>query len=429
MVHYSPCDYNQSLDSHLDARLSLLVDLYKDLHAHPELSGEEVRTSGIMACEMESAGFTVTREVGGHGVVGVLRNGDGPVVMIRADMDGLPLEEETGLPYASREKALTHDGREVGVMHACGHDLHCTVLAGTAHFLSSVLDMWSGTVVLIAQPSEETVSGAERMIADGLYTRFPRPDCGLALHASPDLPPGHVGYREGVFSAGAESLDILVHGIGGHAAHPDQGRDPIVLAAQLILQFQTIITREVPAGEFGLITVASIHGGTKHNTIPDQVHLRVNIRYFERRVRDLILSSIARMCEYTARSAGIPGDRLPLLTFQNESVPPLENDPALTTGVIAALTLYLGADHIHRMAPLTGSEDFGLFGKVSPPIPLCYLRLGTGHEKGAYLHSTRFSLSPVEGIRNGMTVLSIAALSVLTASGVQQGQFFPSGGR
>ncbi len=425
MCPEGPCSSIKPLEDFLGTRLVYLAALYKDLHSHPELSGKEIRTAGVMAREMENAGFQVTRGIGGHGVVGVLRNGDGPVVMIRADMDALPLEEETGLPYASRERARTCDGREVGVMHACGHDLHCTVLAGTAHFLSLVRNTWSGIVVLVAQPSEETVSGAEMMIADGLYERFPRPDCGLALHVSPDLPNGHLGYREGIFTAGAESLDILVRGIGGHAAHPDRGRDPVVLAAQLVLQFQTIITREVPAGEFGLITVASIHGGTKHNAIPDNVHLQVNIRYFKEGIRDLILSSIARICAHTARAAGIPEDLLPVLTFQQESVPPLENDEGLTRCVIAALTRCIGKDRIRRLDPLTGSEDFGLFGRVTPPIPLCYLRLGTDDGTGVYLHSTRFSLSPEEGIRNGIIVMSVAALSILYPSGASQGQPSP----
>jgi hippurate hydrolase len=429
MLPHSACNQAQPLNSHLETRLPSLVELYKDLHSHPELSGQEVRTSEVMAGEMKSAGFRVEMRIGGHGVVGVLQNGDGPVVMIRADMDALPLVEETGLPYASRQRALLPDGKEVGVMHACGHDLHCTVLAGTAHVLASMQDTWGGTVVLVAQPSEETVSGAEKMIADGLYIRFPRPDCGLALHVSPELPSGHLGYREGIFTAGAESLDILVRGIGGHAAHPDRGRDPIVLAAQLILQFQTIITREVPAGEFGLITVASIHAGTKHNAIPDQVHLQANIRYFRDEVRDLILTSIARICKYTAMSAGIPEDRLPVITLLVESVPPLENDPLLTSRVISALTPCLGAERIHRLAPLTGSEDFGLFGKVNPPIPLCYLRLGTDEGQSAYLHSTRFSLSPEKGIRNGVTVMSLAALSLLGTRGDQAEQPSPGGGR
>ncbi len=413
MKNHPICDCLGALDAHIEHHLASLVDLYKDLHAHPELSEEEIRTADVMAREMEHAGCDVSRGVGGYGVVGVLRNGVGPVVMIRADMDALPIEEETGLSYASRKKVRSRDGREVGVMHACGHDLHCTILAGTARFLSSVTGTWRGTILFIAQPSEERASGAIRMIEEGLYTRFGRPDCGLALHVSPDLPVGQVGYREGVFSAGAESLDITVRGIGGHAAHPDRARDPIVLAALLILQFQTIITREVPAGKFGLITVGAIHGGVKHNAIPDEVHLQVNIRYFEPSVRDLVLASIRRICEYTARSHGIPEDRLPVITFQPESVPPLENDPSLTAKVISVLAECLGKERLCRMAPLTGSEDFGFFGSVDPPIPLCYLRLGTGVKNGIYLHSSRFCVCPEDGIRNGVALMSLAALSLL----------------
>lgn len=426
MRWHSPCEALPELDQYLERDLEHLDGLFKDLHAHPELSGREGRTSAIISREMERAGFVVSTGVGGHGVVGVLGSGRSPVVMIRADMDALPLVEESGLSYASREKVTLPDGRTAGVMHACGHDLHCTVLAGTASFLGSVPDAWSGTVVLVAQPSEETASGAERMIADGLYSRFPRPDCCLALHVSPDLPPGVIGYREGIFSAGSDSIDILVRGIGGHAAHPDRCRDPIVLAAQLVLQFQTIVTREVKAGEFGLITVASIHGGVKHNAIPDEVRLMVNTRYFSEEVREVILASIARICMHTARSAGVPEDRLPLITLLDESVPPLENDPSLTAQVIVALTECLGNEHIRRIAPLTGSEDFGVFGRVSPPIPLCYLRLGTAEEGGAYLHSPRFFVSPETAIRNGVTTMSLAALSVLLS--VSGGSHPPSAG-
>jgi len=424
----APCDFMQSLDEYLRDHIPELVALYRDLHAHPELSGQEARTSTVIATEMGSAGFRVTRGIGGHGVVGVLENGIGPVVMIRADMDALPIDEDTGLSYASLERAVAPDGKEVGVMHACGHDLHCTVLAGTAHYLSGIRDHWTGTVVLVAQPSEEKGSGAQGMIDDGLYTRFPRPDCALSFHVSPELPAGHVGYREGVFTAGSESLDIIVRGIGGHAAHPDRCRDPIVLAAQLILQFQTIITREVPSGEFGLITVAAVHGGTKHNSIPDQVNLQVNIRFFSRAVRDLILDSIARVCEHSARSMGMPEDRLPVITLIDESVSPIENDPELTSGIISALAPCVGRDRIHRMAPLTGSEDFGLFGEVSPPVPLCYLRLGTGSLGEIYLHSPRFSLDPEDCTRNGVVVMSLAALSVLGLQGRSRGHPSAAGG-
>lgn len=405
------CNILACVQSYIDEILSPLVALYQDLHENPELSGQEMRTSARLERELSDLGFLTTAGVGGCGVVGVLSKGEGPVVMIRADMDALPITEETDLPYASRVRAREACGREVGVMHACGHDLHMAVLVGTAQILSQCLHCWSGTLVLVCQPSEETVSGAEKMLSDGLYARFPRPDFAMALHAGPDLAPGILGFRGGVFSAGTESLDIRVRGIGGHAAHPEHTIDPVVLASQMVLSFQTIISRELPPREFGVVTVGSIHGGAKHNAIPDEVTLQVNLRYFKEPVRDLLLSSIARIAEFTARTAGVPEDRLPVITVVNESVPPLENDPSLTDRVMSILARSLGPDRVVTIEPLSGSEDFGLFGKVEPRVPLCYFRLGTGGE--VYLHNSRFTIPPEESIRNGVIAMSLAAAGLL----------------
>lgn len=411
MPHSGSCNILACVQSYIDEILPPLVSLYQDLHEHPELSGQEIRTSARMERELSDLGFRTIGGVGGCGVVGVLSRGEGPVVMIRADMDALPITEETDLPYASRVRTREASGREVGVMHACGHDLHMAVLVGTAKVLSQCLHCWSGTLVLVCQPSEETVSGAEKMLNDGLYARFPRPDYALALHAGPDLAPGILGFRGGVFSAGAVSLDIRVRGIGGHAAHPERTRDPVVLVSQMVLSFQTIVSRELAPGEFGVVTVGSIHGGTKHNAIPDEVVLQVNIRYFREPVRDLLLTSIRRIAEFAARTAGVPEDRLPVIAVADESVPPLENDPSLTDRVMSILARSLGPDRIVTIDPLYGSEDFGLFGRVEPPVPLCYFRLGTGG--GAYLHNSRFTILPGESIRDGVIAMSLAAAGLL----------------
>jgi len=400
--------------STIDSAYPSLLDLYRDLHAHPELSGQEAWTAERLAGELEQVGCRVTRGVGGHGVVAIFANGEGPALLVRADMDGLPVREETGLPYQSRVRMQDSRGREVDVMHACGHDIHMTALVGAAWVLTRLRDRWSGTLVLVGQPSEESVSGAARMVADSLYSRFPRPSAGIALHVAPDLPAGTIGYREGIFSAGSESLDIVIPGIGGHAAHPDQTRDPVVTAAQVILAFQTIVSRELPPLEFGIITVASVHGGLKHNAIPDEVLLQANIRYFKKPVRDLLLNAIRRVTEGVVKSAGLPASHTPRISLLPESVPPMTNDPALTTRVTGALARVLGSGSVVRIDPLTGSEDFGVFGFAEPPLPLCYFRVGCADPPGScgFLHSSRFSPPPAV-IRDATRALVIAAMELL----------------
>jgi amidohydrolase len=401
----------------IDDAYPSLEEFYKELHSHPELSGQEIRTAGRLAEVLEKAGYVVTREVGGHGVVAMLSNGQGPMIMFRADMDALPIREETGLPYQSSARAKDAMGRDVDVMHACGHDLHMTALVGAARILSSLRDHWSGTLMLICQPSEETVSGSAQMVADGLYTRFGRPDAALSFHVAPDLPEGIIGYREGTFTAGSESLDITIFGIGGHAAHPEQTRDPVVMAARTILAFQTIVSRECPPDEFAVLTVASVHGGLKHNAIPDEVTLQVNVRYFDRKIRDLQLNAIRRTVEGIAHSAGIPRDLMPRITLQPESVPPLVNDPALTRRIATAFSRSFGIGRVRQIKPLTGSEDFGLFGIADPPVPVCYFRVGCSDDNQTcgYLHSSRFAPDPAV-IRSAVTALVVAAAELLDGS-------------
>lgn len=407
-------DFLTLADPVIDKAFPSLEKLYREFHAHPELSGQEEWTSQRLADELKDAGYAVTRGVGGHGVVALLENGPGPRVMIRADMDALPVREETALSYQSRIKATDPKGREVDVMHACGHDLHMTALLGAARAFSALRQHWKGSLMLIGQPSEETVSGSALMMGDGLYARFGRPEAALSFHVAPDLPEGVIGYREGIFTAGSESLDITVRGVGGHAAHPEQTRDPVVAAARMILAFQTIVSREVPPDEFAVITVASVHGGLKHNAIPEEVVLQVNVRYFDPKMRDLLLCAIRRTAEGVALSSGIPPELMPRIDLLPESVPPLVNDPALTDRVAGVFVRAFGGDRVRRIKPLTGSEDFGLFAKADPPVPVCYFRLGCDDGKGrcGFLHSSRFS-PDTRLIRTAVSALLVAAAELL----------------
>jgi hippurate hydrolase len=290
------------LDARIAKELDSLVEMYKHLHQHPELSYEEKETSALVAKELRQLGFEVTEKVGkypdagrtGYGVVAVLRNGAGPTVMVRTDLDALPVEERTNLPYASRAKAPL-DGNEVSVMHACGHDIHMASFLGTAQMLARMRDRWSGTLVMIGQPAEERGGGALAMLRDGLYTRFPRPDYVLALHSAADMPAGMIGYREGYALANVDSVDITIRGVGGHGAYPHATKDPIVIAAQVIVSLQTIVSREVSPLDSAVVTVGSIHGGAKHNIIPDEVHMQLTVRSYKPETRKQVLASIERI--------------------------------------------------------------------------------------------------------------------------------------
>ena len=402
-----------------------LEGLYRDFHAHPELSGREEETAARMAEELRRSGLAVHTGIGGHGVVGVLANGPGPAVMIRSDMDALPVEEKTGLPYASTVRVgVETRAVKVGVMHACGHDLHMAVMAGAVRLLAAVRDSWSGTLLAVAQPAEETGAGARAMVRDGIFTRFPRPAAALALHVDPNIPAGKIGYRPGIISAGSSSLDITVRGIGGHAAHPHQAIDPVVIAARLILALQTLVSRETDPREMAVLTVGAIHGGTKHNAIPDEVVLRVNIRYNSDAVRDRLLSSIDRMARGIALSAGVPDDLMPVIRRPGEATPPMVNDPDLTERVRAGLVPVLGEENVICIPQLTGSEDFSVFGNGDPPVPICYLRLGAADPRELeesrrtgrdlpYLHNSRFAPPPDPTIRTGAIAMAAAVATLL----------------
>jgi len=369
------------------AEAQFLRGLYEHLHANPELSFQERATSARIARELGDIGFEVTSGVGGYGLVAILENGVGPTLMLRADMDALPVEEQTGLPYASTATAALDDGTRVPVMHACGHDIHMTVLVGAARRLAAAPDSWRGTLMLIAQPAEERGAGARLMLGDGLFERFPRPDFNLALHVSAELPAGTIGYTRGYAMANVDSVDISVRGIGGHGAYPHKTKDPVVLAAQLVLQLQTIVSREISPLESAVITVGSIHGGSKHNIIGDSVKLQLTVRSYSDETRDNLLRRIREISLGLARTAGLPEDLLPVVKVKDEYTPSVYNDPVLTNRVVSILGATFGESHVKAVPPVMAGEDFARYGRTQPPIPSVLFWLGAV-DPGRYAAAT-----------------------------------------
>ncbi|MGE3244337.1 MAG: amidohydrolase [Pirellulales bacterium] len=355
----------------INTNVKSLVELYQQLHQMPELSQQENKTSAKFADELREAGFQVTTNVGGYGVVGVLKNGAGKTLMLRTDLDALPVAEETGLPYASKVRTKDERGATVGVMHACGHDLHMTNMIGVARYLASHRDDWSGTLVVIGQPAEEKGQGAQAMLDDGLFRRFPRPDFAVALHVGSDLPPGKIEYRGGFSQANVDSVDITIKGRGGHGSAPDTTIDPIVISARLVLDLQTIVSREIKATDPAVITVGSIHGGTKHNIIGDDCHLQLTVRSYSPEVREKLLSAIRRKTMAAAASSGAPD---PVIEV-SEGTPALFNDLALTERVAAKIKQVLGDENVSEAKPSMGGEDFSQYGLAG--VPICMYRLGT----------------------------------------------------
>ena len=343
-----------------------LTAIYRDLHAHPELSFHETRSAAIMAAEARKAGFAVTEKVGGTGVVAVMANGPGPVVMLRADMDALPVAEQTGLPFASTVRATGADGRETPVMHACGHDTHMTTWIETARRMAALKDRWSGTLVMIGQPAEEMNAGAKAMIDDGLFTRFPRPDMVIAFHDSASLPAGTVGWTPGPALAAVDSVDILVRGVGGHGAAPATTKDPIVLAARIVTTLQTLASRETDPQDAVVVTVGSIHGGTKHNIIPDSVKLQLTVRSYSRATRDALIAGIRRIARGEAIAAGLPDTLMPEVTMFGTYAPETVNDDALTGRLARIFTARFGAERARQVRGSMVSEDFALYRLALP---------------------------------------------------------------
>lgn len=408
----------------LAADYPALDALYKHLHTYPELSLMEEKTAARVATELRTAGYEVTEKFGGTGVVGILKNGPGPVLYIRTDLDALPVTEETGLPYASQVRVTNLSGQQVGVMQACGHDIHMTIFTGTARMLAAMKDQWSGTVVFIGQPAEEIGAGARNMLAAGLYAKFPKADYVLGVHDSASLPAGTIGMVEGAAWANVDSMDITVRGRGGHGAYPHNTIDPVVLAARIVVALQTVVSRETRPLDPAVVTVGSIHGGTKHNIIPNEVKLQLTLRSYSENVRAHTIAAIKRICRGEAIAAGVPDDLLPIVTVAEEQFTPATyNDPALTRRVRGAITAWVGADNVKSIDPEMGGEDFGLFS-LDRKIPLTMFRVGavdpakyaesqrTG-EPLPSLHSSKFAPLPEPTIKTGITAMTGAALDLL----------------
>ncbi len=400
--------------SHRDEFLAL----YTHLHTHPELSYQEVETAGRVAAELKRAGAKVTTGVGKLGVVGVIENGPGPVVLVRTDMDALPIIEQTGLPYASTVKARDSQGRDVGVMHACGHDVHMTCFIGTARWLAEHKDRWNGTVVMAAQPAEEAIGGARNMLADGLYTRFPRPDFALALHCHSSEPAGTVWYRGGPLLASSTSLSVIIRGKGGHGAWPNRTVDPIVLAALAILDFQTIVSREVEPIQPAVVTVGSIHGGTRHNIIGDEVKLQLTLRAFSEPVRLQLIEGVERRVRALAQAHKAPSPTVEV----EEYTPATVNSPELVDRVVPFLSRALGAEHVKPAEPVMGAEDFALYAQDKVPIMMFWLgtmspeRIAAAKARGTdlpSLHSGLFHPETQPTIDTGIKAMTAAVVGLL----------------
>jgi len=345
--------------------------LYVDLHQHPELSGHETQTAAKLAMSLRSAGYEVTEHVGSTGIVAVLKNGAGPTIMLRTELDALPVEENTGLPYASKVKTKDDAGRDVAVMHACGHDVHMASLLGTAEIMAHNKNTWHGTLILIGQPAEETIGGAEGMLRDGLFSRFPKPDAIVALHVGNELPAGTVSITPGIYNTNSDSIRITIYGKGGHGASPHTTVDPIVIAARTILSLQTIASREVKPGELAIVTVGYIRAGTKNNIIPDQAEMGLTVRTYKADVRKQVLASISRIAKAEAEAAAAP--REPSVE-RYEGTAAVYNEPALAERLRAPLEAALGKEHVETAGPITPSEDFSYF--VEQGVPGFYFSLG-----------------------------------------------------
>lgn len=403
----------------VDAQYSALFDLYRELHQNPELSYQERESARRVAAAVRAAGFEVTTGVGGHGVVGLLRNGRGPTVMWRCDLDALPVPEKTGLPYASKATAVNDAGETVPVMHACGHDVHMTCMVGLARVLAEMKDRWRGTVMLVGQPAEERGGGAEAMLKDGLFERFPRPNYALALHVSAAHEAGDIAYVPGYVLANVDSVDITIRGRGGHGAAPHTTVDPILLACRTVVALQSIVAREIKPIEDAVVTVGSIHGGTKHNIIPDEVKLQLTVRSFKDDVREQLRRSIERIARGEAIAAGAPE---PEIRF-GEGLPSTYNDPALVERCLPALQQMIGRDRVVLGEPSMGAEDFSLYGRAGVPAfmfslgavdPKVLERAGSPDAPPApSLHSPIFAPVPEPTIKAGVSGAAAAVLSLL----------------
>jgi len=416
-----------------DAELPSLLTIYKDIHSHPELSTQEQRTAAIVVKELRATGCEVTEGFGkydnpklkSYGVIGIMKNGGGPTVLVRTDMDALPVEEETGLPYASKVVAKNDEGKDVHVMHACGHDAHIAAFIGTARALGKLKDQWHGTIMFVAQPAEETGNGARALLKDGLYDRFGKPNFALGFHDKADLETGRIGVTEGYTYANVDSVDVTVRGVGGHGAYPYKTKDPIVLAAEMINDWQTIASRENNPLDPIVVTVGSIHGGTKHNIIPNEVKMQLTVRTYKAEVRERVLADIDRIAKGCAAAAGIPPDMAPIVSVSKDLVTPATyNNPELTKRLVAAWRKSLGDGNVEMVDPTMGGEDFSEYSLPDHSIPAVDFHIGAvdpakiaefkkeGKELPT-LHSSKFAPVPEPTIRTGIVAMTAAVLELM----------------
>lgn len=435
----------EDLSTAVAADYPYIFDLYKHFHQNPELSFREIETSKRLAAELTALGFSVTtgvgdswvRErarlasgkvgdgVGGYGVVAVMANGPGPVLMLRADMDALPLEEKTGLAYASAVKSRDYLGQDAPVMHACAHDSHVAMLIGVARRLAAMKDKWSGTLVLVGQPAEEIGLGARAMLADGLYKRWPKPDVALAMHTSGWDPAGVIAYTPGYALANADSVDIIVKGVGAHGSAPQASKDPIVIGAEIVNALQTLVSRENNPLDPAVVTVGSFQAGYKHNIIPDQAHLKLTVRSYKDDVRQRLLDGIKRIAQAQAQSAGLPKELWPEIKIEPDFTPSTYNDPALTGRTVAAISASLGAERVRERAPSMGGEDFSQFWRADKTIPTFIFWVGSvdpkAHKAGVdgkglmppANHSPFYAPLPEPALKTGVQAMTAAALDIL----------------
>ena len=422
-------DYDTLIDQ---PTIDWLLSTYKMLHAAPELSHHEEKTAAFFAGELRKLGYTVTEHIGkyekpewtGFGVVGILKNGAGPTVLIRTELDALPVDEKTGVPYASKVKTKNDAGVEVGVMHACGHDIHMTSMLGTAKVLAERKGEWHGTLIILGQPAEETIDGARAVLRDGLYSIVPRPDFCIALHDHAEIETGKVGYVPGYAMASATGVDIKIRGLGGHGSKPEATKDPVVVAAQVVMALQTIVSRENSPLDPAVVTVGSIHGGTRYNIIPDEVNLQLTVRAYKEDVRKRILASIERITKGVAAAAGIPEDRAPIVKVsETEVTAATYNDPQLMERLAGAFKKALGPENVVKASPVMGSEDFGYLS-LDQKIPSVIFWLGAvdpvkvkeSQERGIALpslHSPLFAPVPEPTLRTGVKAMTAAVLELM----------------
>src|SRR6266496_2682741 len=423
----------QTPQSLADAELPSLIGIYKDIHTHPELSGHEERTAALVARGLRAAGCQVTEHLGkyenpklkGYGVVGVMKNGDGPTVLVRTDMDALPVEEQTGLPYASKVVAKNDEGKDVHVMHACGHDAHVSMFTGVVRALAKLKDQLHGTILFVAQPAEETGNGARALLRGGLYQTFGKPDFALGFHDKADMQTGHIGVTEGYTYANVDSVDVTVRGVGGHGAYPHKTKDPVVLAAEMINSWQTIASRENNPLDPIVVTVGSIHGGTKHNIISDEVKMQLTVRTYKAETRERVLAAIERIAKGIATAAGVPPERAPVVTVsKDEFCPATYNNPELTKRLVAVWKKSLGNDNVKIVDPTMGGDDFSEYSLPDHSIPAVNFHFGAIEpakiaeykQKGKELptlHSSKFAPVPEPTIRVGIIGMTSAVLELM----------------